>query len=78
MPRRIKEKTENDTKPKRVNKVQSSVSKDKVIIKYEPTELVIEWPKIFSPLIHILLHIVYLLCIFLYLVVLLYNCVIIN
>jgi len=45
MPRKIKEKSENDTKSKRVKKVKSSVLKDKVIIKYEPTELVIEWPK---------------------------------
>ena len=45
MPRKIKEKSENDTKSKRVKNVKSSVLKDKVIIKYEPTELVIEWPK---------------------------------
>jgi len=45
MPRKIKEKSENDTKPKREKKVKSSFLKDKVIIKYEPTELVVEWPK---------------------------------
>ena len=45
MPRKIKEKSENDTKPKRVKKVKSSSLKDKVIIKYEPNELVIELPK---------------------------------
>ena len=32
MPRKIKEKSENDTKSKRVKKVKSSVLKDKVII----------------------------------------------
>ena len=45
VPRKLKQKTENNTKPKQVKKVKSSVLKDKVIIKYEPTELVNEWPK---------------------------------
>ena len=47
MPRKIKikEKPENDIKSKRIKKVKSSVLKDKVIIKYEATELVIKWPK---------------------------------
>ena len=42
MPRRIKEKPENEPKLKRVKKVKRSVLKDELIIKYERTEKTIE------------------------------------